>query len=240
MVSLLTYSKTEQDAAALKKAAKELIAKVSEDYWEIRQIFSLEDLREYLSDMPLIHLLIYDICDSASMEFLWEIRRAYKQTMVMIVADTSVSPMAYIKPGLRASSLLLKPWTMEQMHDVLHEFFAEYLTAAEEEQDGTQSVYVAETKEGTINIPYEQIYFFEAREKKIYVCAGKEEFGFYSTIDKLARELPTYFVRCHRGFIVNRKKIRRLALSQNTLYLSDGFDVPLSRSYKAAIKEMVK
>lgn len=240
MVSLLTYSKTEQDAASLKAAAKELIARISEDYWEIRQTFSLQELREYLSETPLIHLLIYDICDSASMEFLWEIRKAYRQTMVMIVADTSVSPMEYIKPGLRASSLLLKPWTREQLYDVLHDFFDEYLAVSERRPDDTQSVYMVETKEGTINIPYEQIYFFEAREKKIYVCAGKEEFGFYSTIDKLAGELPAYFMRCHRGFIVNRKKIRKVVLSQNTLYLSDGFDVPLSRSYKAALKEMMK
>lgn len=94
-----------------------------------------------------------------------------------------------------------------------------------------------DTKEGSVRVPYDKIYYFEAREKKIYVCAGNEEFGFYHTMDKLSEELPEHFLRCHRGFVVNSLKIRKVMLSQNVIRLADGFEVPLSRSYKADLKE---
>lgn len=236
MVSILAYSKIEQDIVELSSVAKELIAKISEDYWEIRQMSSLKKMRDYLSEKPLIHLIIYDICDGESFKFLIEIRKRYPQTRFMILADTSISPMEYIRPDLRISALLLKPWSRKQAYSVLYDFMDEYLESYEKEGSNGIDSYVLETREGKINIPYEQIYFFEAREKKIYVCIGKEEYGFYSSIDKILIELPAFFVRCHRGFIVNTKKIRKIILSQSIIYLKDGFDVPLSRSYKAAFK----
>lgn len=232
----MAYLKTKQDIAELNRIAKDLIAKISEDDWEIKLIYSIKELQVYLSQAPLVHLIIYDICDRASLEYLPDVRGRYPQSRLMVLADTSISPMEYIRPDLKVSSLLLKPWTKQQAYDVLHGFFSEYLAYSEDEKkEGTHS-YVVETKEGLVTLPYDQIYFFEAREKKVYVCIGKEEYGFYSSIDKLSNKLPEYFVRCHRGFIVNTKKIRRIALSQNVIYLSDGFDVPLSRSYKAALK----
>lgn len=236
MVSVVIYSPDVQDGMMLKEMAKELIARISGDYWEIRQISAFGKLEEYISERPLIHLFIYDICGRRSLKFLLEIRKIYPYAHIMVVADTSLSPMEYIRPGLHVHSLLLRPWGKRQAYDVLKDFLHEYVECSEREKKGEDNFYVIETKEGIVNIPYDQIYFFEAREKKIYLCAGKEEFGFYSTMDKLAGELPGNFVRCHRGFIVNVNKIQRMMLSKNILYLYDGFDVPLSRSYKALLK----
>lgn len=218
--------------------AKDLIAKISEDNWEIKQMTSLQELQKYLTEKPLVHLIIYDICDRVSLEYLPKIRQSYPQSWLMVLADVSISPMEYVRPNMRVSALLLKPWEKQQACDALYDFFSEYLAFAESEKNEGLHSYVVENREGTIHLPYDQIYFFEAREKKIYVCIGKEEYGFYSSIDKLSEELPDYFMRCHRGFIVNTKKIRKIVLSQNIIYLSDGFDVPLSRSYKAALKGM--
>lgn len=232
----MAYLKTKQDIAELNPMAKDLIAKISGDNWEIKQMTSLQELQEYLTEKPLVHLIIYDICDRISLEYLPKIRQSYPQSWLMVLADVSISPMEYVRPNLRVSALLLKPWKKQQACDALYDFFSEYLVFAESEKNEGLHSYVVETREGTIHLPYDQIYFFEAREKKIYVCIGKEEYGFYSSIDKLSEELPDYFMRCHRGFIVNTKKIRKIVLSQNIIYLSDGFDVPLSRSYKAALK----
>jgi DNA-binding LytR/AlgR family response regulator len=156
----------------------------------------------------------------------------------MLLADTSISPMKYMRPDIRADSLLLKPWTKQQARSVLKSFLKSYITFAAEEDDTHENSYAVETKDGTTHIPYEQIYFFEAKQKKVYVCIGKEAYGFYGTIDKLIDELPDNFIRCHRGFIVNKNKIDKVALSQNIIYLDDGFDVPLSRSYKSLFKGM--
>ena len=65
----------------------------------------------------------------------------------------------------------------------------------------------------------------------------KRELAFYETIEHLAERLPEQFVRCHRSFIVSKKRIRKVMLSKNLIELEQGMEVPLSRSYKSAFKE---
>ncbi len=236
MISMVTYDGYRKELEEIKRIAKELAARMSEEQWSMEQFTSLQNLRQYIEEKPLMDMLLYDVTKKEALEYLQQIRNNYQMAPIMILADIETSPMEYMRPGIRASSLLLRPWTGNQAKDVLQEFIREYLRMIAREKKGGTASYVIDSKEGRLSIPYEQIYFFEAREKKIYVCAGKEEFGFYHTIDKLVEELPEQFIRCHRGFIVNTEKIRKIMLSQNMIYLADGFEVPLSRSYKAVLK----
>lgn len=238
MVSLWAYDKNSDELEILHKVAKDLAARLSEDYWNMEMISALEQLQKCLSNKPLMDMLMYDVTAKNSIESLLQIRKDYNEMLLMVIADLKVSPMEYMKPGIMASSLLLRPWTKEQARNVIEEFFQSYLEKCT--QTDKKSIFIVESKEGKIHIPYEQIYFFEAREKKIYVCTGKDEYGFYHTIDKLAEELPEQFLRCHRGFIVNQYKIRKVALSQNIIYLADDYEIPLSRSYKPLLKGLGK
>lgn len=234
MVSMAAYDENRAELDELKAVTKELAARLSDDRWCIEQIFSLKQLRTCLERTPLLDMFLYDVTRFEALDYLRQIRRAYRTAGLLILADRNTSPMTYMKPDIHADSLLLRPWSREQAWEVLEEFIREYLEVS---QGTKEQFYVIDTKEGSVRIPYDKIYYFEAREKKIYVCAGKEEFGFYHTIDKLADELPEQFIRCHRGFIVNSLKIRKIMLSQNLIDLADGFEVPLSRSYKADLKE---
>ena len=204
----------------------------------MEQAITLDKLQAILEDKPLMDMLMFDVTPKDAIECLLKVRKSYRETQLMIIADLTTSPMEYMKPGIMASSLLLRPWTKEQAREVLKEFFQAYIEKYSQPDD--KNMFVIESKEGNLHIPYDQIYFFEAREKKIFICTGKEEYGFYYTIDKLAEELPEQFIRCHRGFIVNKYKIRKVVLSQNIIYLVDDLDVPLSRSYKSIVKGMGK
>lgn len=236
MISLLLYDKKKKELDTLHVLSKDLAALLSEDYWNFSLADSPDALQGLLADSPLMDMLMYDVTSREAVSRLMGIRRNYKEMQLMVIADLATSPMEYMKPGIMASSLLLRPWTKEQAREVLQEFFQAYIERNRKTDD--KNAYVIESKEGNLHIPFEQIYFFEAREKKIFVCTGKEEYGFYHTIDKLEEELPEQFVRCHRGFIVNKYKIRKVALSQNVVYLTDNLDVPLSRSYKPLLKEL--
>lgn len=115
-------------------------------------------------------------------------------------------------------------------------FFCEYIRDAFGDRRDQGASLLLESREEKISIPLERIYYIEAMEKKVYVCTGAEEYGYYSTLDKLENDLPDNFVRCHRSFIVNTDKIKKVALSKNTIYLAEEYEVPLSRSYKAKLK----
>ena len=216
MVSMAAYDENRAELKELKSVTKELAARLSEDRWCIEQIADFRQLRAYLEKTPLLDMLMYDVTRPDARDYLRRIRKEYRSAGLLILADKS----------------------REQAFEVLEEFIREYLRAVQSSQELGEQFYIIDTKEGSIRIPYERICYFEAREKKIYVCAGNEEFAFYHTIDKLAEELPEQFIRCHRGFIVNKFKIRKIMLSQNIICLADGFAVPLSRSYKADVKEL--
>lgn len=218
MVSLVTYDKCQSELNELKNIVKELAAKLSEDSWNIEQFSQLEQVREHIQLKPLMDMLLYDVTETEALKYLFQIRKEYQVSQIMVLADMKTSPMEYMKPGVRADSLLLRPWNKEQAIEVLREFISEYIKNIAKEKMEGNTAYIIENKDGTLSIPYEQIYYFEAREKKIYVCTGREEFGFYHTIDKLSEELPEQFIRCHRGFIVNGDKIRKIMLSQNIIY----------------------
>lgn len=234
MVSMAAYDEERAELDELKAVTKELAARLSEDIWRIEQMSSLKQLRAWLEETPLLDMLLYDVTRLGALDYLRQIRKSYRRAGLLILADRDTSPMTYLKPDIHADSLLLRPWSKEQVLEVLEEFIREYL---ETSRGMEEQFYVIDTKEGSTRIPYDKIYYFEAREKKVYVCAGKEEFGFYYTIDKLTEELPEQFIRCHRGFVINSLKIRKIMLSQNIICLADGFEVPLSRSYKADLKE---
>ena len=90
---------------------------------------------------------------------------------------------------------------------------------------------------GWQQIPWEQIYYFESRGKRIYARLRGEEIGFTGTLESLAETLPENYRRCHRSFIVNVEKIDRVRFAENLILLWDGLAVPLSRSYKRSMKE---
>ena len=66
---------------------------------------------------------------------------------------------------------------------------------------------------------------------------GKEEYEFYGSIENIMQMVPDYFVRCHRSFLINIKKVRKLSLSEGVIEMTMNTAVPLSRSYKKAVKE---
>jgi len=92
-------------------------------------------------------------------------------------------------------------------------------------------------EEGKQYIPLNQIYYVEAREKKIFIRTKQEEYGFYDTIENMEKKLPENFLRCHRSYIVNMSKVTAVKVSQSLIEVQDNLQVPLSRSYKRAVKE---
>ena len=76
----------------------------------------------------------------------------------------------------------------------------------------------------------------KSRDKKIYLNTSVSEYGFYDTLDQLENRLEQRFLRVHRSFLVNRSKIRKVRLSDNQMFLEDNVVIPVSRTYKKAIR----
>ena len=234
MVSMMVYDPRAEELELMKRLIRQAAAVLTEEKWQMEFFVAREQVASFLKDRPLLDLACYDVSYKGSIDDLERIRRDYQKLQLLIIADASMSPMEYIRPTILASSLLIRPISQEQAKEQLMELVEQF---RDQTPNGQEESLVIETREDRTYVPLAPIYYFEAREKRIYVRLKKQELAFYETMEHLTERLPDYFVRCHRSFIVNRQRIRRVMLSKSLIELEQGIQLPLSRSYKPAFKE---
>lgn len=237
MVNMLAYHNEKTELDALVANAKELIAYYSEERWDIEAVSVMEALVAYFENQPVLDLACYDVSEQSALAYLRKIRGSgYDKMLLMLLADASLSPMEYIRPEILASELLLKPYSQQQLRDKLRDLLEVYCARISDEN--SEDVFVVETKDGRVRVPFRQVYYYEAREKKVFLRTRKAEYPFYQTLDALEDELPETFVRCHRSYIVNWKLVEKVDYTAGDLYLPENVAVPFSRSYKERIKSL--
>lgn len=234
MVSMMVYNPKSGERGMIGDTIRRTAARLTDEKWKLDYFERPEPMLDFLKDSPLLDFACYDVSGAGSIERLEQLRRRYRETLLILIAEPSMSPMEYIRPSILASSLLLRPVSEDSLSDSLSELLEQH---GEKRSGGEEESLVIETREGKTYVPFSKIYYFEAREKKIYLRLKKQELTFYDTLEHLAERLPEGFTRCHRSFIVNRRRIRRVMLSKNLLVLEQGMEIPLSRSYKRAFKE---
>lgn len=234
MIAILVCSKDEQERSLISRDCRKRIAKGSDQELRLKNAASDIELLEAVEDGQLIHMLYYSFHKGQDLAGLRIFRKQYSGAMVMLVTDPSVSPLEYLRPGIAPDSLLLRPLSDEKLSAVNGEFMDSFLDLFEKKE--SESNFVVETREEKVFIPHSQIYYFEARDKKLFVRTRNEEYAFYDTIEALGNRLPGEFRRCHRSYIVNMQKIQRILAAENFLDLGNQIGVPISRSYRAAFK----
>ncbi|MDO4513558.1 MAG: LytTR family DNA-binding domain-containing protein [Lachnospiraceae bacterium] len=235
MVSMLSYNSREKELSRIKNQIMDLAAVLTEDEWKVFHTESLQKAMEYASKEPLIHLACCDVTTAGSLTALEDIRKKHMDMLLMLIADNTISPMEYVKPEILASSLLLRPFSDGEFREKCKDLILRYISLLKED---SKDAFVVESKEGQTRIPYEQIYYIEAREKKLFLRLENKEVAFYDTLENLLQVLPANFLRCHRSFVVNKYYIEKVQLSQSMIWLSHGISVPLSRSCKPEFKDL--
>lgn len=234
MNQLLGFCKEAEDAELLRNAGRNVAAAMDLPEWQTKLLLSLRAFMECLVGNEEADIFCVDVTPEGAIGAAEDIRRKHEMSQLLILAGMDISPMLYLRPSIRASSLLLKPFTVEQAEKVMRELIQE-IHRNNKNEAGT---YVIETKQEKILISYNDIKFFEAKERKIFLCTKARRIPFYSTLEQLGEELPKQFIRCHKGFIINSEQIERIDFTQNTIHLRDGFQIPVSRSYKSTIREL--
>lgn len=232
MIRMLMFTSIRQELEEIAGIIKNQAALLSEDRWELHHCFDLPQVRAFLKDEGVLDVICFDVTVRQGIGLLEELRARNAGAYIILIANTGISPVTYIKPTIMAACLLLRPLERERVQETV----VSLLQAFQKETESDE-VLVLEDEDGRIRIPYRNILYFEARNKKIYVCTENREYGFYDTLEQLCGRLPELFVRCHRGFIVNTGKIKRVSLTEGLIYLKEGYAIPLSRSYRQVMKE---
>ncbi|MCD8103779.1 MAG: LytTR family transcriptional regulator DNA-binding domain-containing protein [Lachnospiraceae bacterium] len=236
MIFGVLLDSNEEEKKKLHHQLGKLTALYTDEKLEIQAFGRSNPLMERLEGLDLLDLAIIDVTLPGALEGARKIREKFREAEILIIADITISPMKYMHPSIRASALLLHPAASE-WEAALGDFFGRLLEkGGKEGQDG---VLWVENRDGKFRIPYGQIYYLEARGKKVFIRTKAEEFGVRGTIENLAEQLPENFTRCQRSYIVNTDYITRVRLCENRLYLRDDLWVPISRSYREAFKRRI-
>lgn len=235
MASILTYNEKKEELELIKKTIYELAAYLDDNDWEIEMFnelskFSRSAVRDVLWDM-----LCCDVTPAGAAEELETLRSKDNSAKLMIIADPTTSPLLYIRPNILASTLILRPLSRDELKSRITEMYRQ-LCFSDKEQN--EEAFSFKGRDGVVRVLYKDILYFEAKDKKLYLCTEKAEYAFYDTLENLILSLPEQFIRCHKSFIVNSQYVTRVAISQGQIFLGD-VELPLSRSYKQVIKEAI-
>lgn len=233
MITVLICDRDEGEAGMIVRDCRDQVARSGDQALHLEQLSNLADVVQ--QEKP-VDLLYYDFVKGHSPRELRAFRRQYTGAMLMLLTDPTVSPLEYLRPGIAPDSLLLRPISKTQLRQVNGEFIDSYFERCRDGQK--ESSFVVETREEKLFIPYAHIYYFEARDKKLFVRVRDAEYAFYGTIDALAKQLPDSFRRCHRSYIVNTGKLVRIIPAENYIELCNQIGVPLSRSYKQLFQDV--
>lgn len=237
MIVMLLYSHIKKELSVFSELGYEISCHISEDDWDFPRYSDIDELSTFLEKNPIIDIACVDVTVDGGITAAEDMRKRSRDMYIILLSDATVSPAAYIKPTIMAGSLLIRPLNVDMVKRVFTEAIREYvrsLGSDSEPKDG----FMIESREYKRLIPYSQIIFFESRNKKVYVNTGFEEYSFYDTLDNIESRIGDGFIRCHRSYIIAKSRIKKVMLSQNTVLLDTDYSIPLSRSYKSAIKEL--
>lgn len=222
----------------LDACCREQVALHSEEPLRVEYAENSAELQRISENKMPVDLLYFEYRDGQSLSSLRTFRKHYGSIMVMLITEASVSPLEYLRPGVAPDGLLLRPLDRAQTEranrEFLEEFFARLRLSPQQES------FIIESRQDKIYVPYSKIYYFEARDKRLYARTLHREYAFYGTLDQLLDRLPEGFVRCHRSYIVNVEKIVRIVYTENYLELAEGLGIPASRGFRSALKERLK
>lgn len=235
MIDVLIHNQNRQELKQLERASRTMAARLSEDDWNWSLFSQAEQTLAFLQQQTDIDFACLDVAQEQGILIAETVRAGSAQTFIVLVAGAELSPMTYLKPSIMPGGLLLRPYSETQMNEVLREAMRRIQKL---QQEQPEDMFRAELKSGIKMIPYSSICFFEARNKHIVLNMGTREIELNGTLERFAEQLPPSFIRCHRSFIVSRLKIDKIFLSKNYLVLENGMNIPLSRSYKKALKEL--
>lgn len=212
---------------------RELTAHHTDEKLQFESYKEESQLLEKIKAMDILDIAVIDVTLPGGIEAARNIRKIFPKTEILIIADISVSPVNYLCPSIRASALLLRPMS-SGWDEAVREFFLLFMISQKSTDD--HETLRVENRRGIFRVPFEKIYYLEAKEKKVFVRTQIEEIGVSETLEKMAEKMPSNFARCHRSFIVNMDLIMQVNMHENMLYLKDGMIVPFSRSYRKLFK----
>lgn len=92
-------------------------------------------------------------------------------------------------------------------------------------------------KGNIIKIPFNKIYYMENSGHKIIFYTEDSSYESILNMNSLLKLLPAQFIQCHRSYVVNIDKIKKM--NADRLELMNMAEIPLSKTYYRNVKAVL-
>lgn len=125
---------------------------------------------------------------------------------------------------------IYKPVTLERLENVIEKLIKEA------ERKRTKYITIKLYKK-IQHIMTDTIKYAEINDRHVNIYTDIGMYEAIESIDKIGERLGINFIRCHKSYIINLDKMRKL--EQNKMILEDGTEVAVSRRYRTKVKERI-
>lgn len=140
-----------------------------------------------------------------------------------------------LKRCMRPAGILVKPFERAGMEDSLRRILDDYISLQGIEDN---NAFLLITSGKTIQrVAYNDILYLEACDKMLNICTKRHIITARMSLNAVESTLPQSFVRCHRSYIVNWNCVERMDMANMELELKSREKLPVSRSYKNALRQ---
>ncbi|NRG44716.1 LytTR family DNA-binding domain-containing protein [Bacillus sp. CRN 9] len=106
-----------------------------------------------------------------------------------------------------------------------------------------KSVVTLKTNDGWVPVPFSEVYYFEAKDRKTHVHSQNALGTHKNSLQEFEYILPKEnFIRCHRSFIVNVNQIKEIYPDSHSTFLlamRNGEKIPVSQSYSSYFRKLL-
>ena len=140
-----------------------------------------------------------------------------------------------IKEALKTEPLgyLIKPF---QKHDLFTSIEIAVLNYSKKNTSKNTSLLVKHN-EVYQKIDIQEILFIESDKNYLIINHINDTYRYRSTISEFENQLPSNFIKTHKGFIVNIEKVKGFTNTQ--LFIED-FIIPISKTFKSPVLEKLQ
>ncbi|SJZ57904.1 LytR/AlgR family response regulator transcription factor [Garciella nitratireducens] len=198
------------------KYTREFIKKLVSESPLVDQVFATESGKEAISiaEEEVIHVALFDIEleESESLNGLDIAKNIHLiNPSIKMIFVTGYAKYAIDSFSVHPYDYILKPINRKKLMETIHEL-------ASKEMKQRQQKMIVRNRNETIFIPFDEIIFIEKHTNHIFINTADSKYIDNSTLGEIEEILPNDFLRVHKSYIVNMKKIKKILEVGNRSY----------------------
>ena len=159
-----------------------------------------------------------------------------KQTKTPVVMVTSHAAFAVDSYDYKdIVDFIVKPLSFDRFYRSVERVLELYQKPVEKDGHSEKALFV---KDGNklIQVHFDQVNFIKSESNYVIFNLGEKQVMSLLSMKELVQKLPSHFVRIHRSYMVNVKKIDYLTAEEVVVQLHT---LPIGSTYKAELMERI-